>query len=130
QLNGRSLLSLPLTQRKELLARIMPERSDLLRFSGELGGRATDLMAEIKRRGLEGLIGKERDSVYEPSRRSGVWIKIKCVNQQEFVIGGYTPPGGSRKYFGALLVGYYEVNRLLCAGKVGTGLDKRLLGDL
>ena len=67
-------------------------------------------LAEVKRRGLEGIIGKHRDSVYEPGRRSGAWIKLKCVNEQEFVIGGYTPPGGSRKHFGAILVGYYKGN--------------------
>jgi bifunctional non-homologous end joining protein LigD len=88
------------------------------------------LLAEIKRRGLEGIIGKQRDSVYEPGRRSGSWIKLKCVNEQEFVIGGFTPPGGSRKYFGALLVGYYEKGRLLFAGKVGTGFDTKTLAAL
>ena len=65
----------------------------------------TALLREVQRRGLEGIIGKRADSVYEPGRRSGAWIKLKCVNEQEFVIGGYTPPAGARKHFGALLVG-------------------------
>ena len=84
----------------------------------------------MKRLGLEGIIGKLADSVYEPGRRSGAWIKLKCVNEQEFVIGGYTPPAGSRKHFGALLVGYYEKGRLLFAGKVGTGFDTKMLMSL
>src|SRR5437588_3581849 len=108
QLNGRNIMSLPLAQRREISARLLPSSRDVVRFSGELGGNPRQLLPEIKRRGLEGIIGKQRDSIYEPGRRSGSWIKLKCVNEQEFVIGGYTPPGGARKYFGALLVGYYE----------------------
>ncbi len=130
QLNGRSLLTLPLEQRKDLLSRLMPSVNDALRFSGALGGDVAKLLPEIRKRGLEGLIGKQPGSVYEPGRRSGAWIKIKCVNEQEFVIGGYTPPGGARKYFGALLVGYYEKERLLFAGKVGTGFNTESLAAL
>ena len=84
----------------------------------------------MKRRGLEGIIGKQRDSVYEPGRRSGAWIKLKCVQQQEFVIGGYTPPQGARKHFGAILVGYYENKKLVFAGKVGTGFTAKSLAIL
>jgi bifunctional non-homologous end joining protein LigD len=130
QLNGRNTMSLPLVQRKEFLARLLPSSSDAIRFSGELGGNPRQLLTEIKRHGLEGIIGKQRDSRYEPGRRSGSWIKLKCVNEQEFVIGGYTPPAGARKYFGALLVGYYDKNRLLFAGKVGTGFDTKTLALL
>src|SRR5438270_1850233 len=130
QLHGRSLMDLPLTLRKEALARLVPPSGDIIRFSGALGTDAETLLPEIKRRGLEGLIGKQRNSVYEPGRRSGAWIKLKCVNEQEFVIGGYTPPAGARKYFGALLVGYYDKGRLLFAGKVGTGFDTKTLASL
>jgi len=84
----------------------------------------------VKRRGLEGIIGKQRNSVYEPGRRSGAWIKLKCVNEQEFVIGGYTPPQGARKHFGAVLVGYYENKKLVFAGKVGTGFTAKSLAAL
>jgi bifunctional non-homologous end joining protein LigD len=84
----------------------------------------------VKRRGLEGLIGKQRGSKYEPGRRSGAWIKLKSLHEQEFVIGGYTPPAGSRKYFGAILVGYYENAKLKFAGKVGTGFTEKSLSTL
>jgi bifunctional non-homologous end joining protein LigD len=94
----------------------------------------------VQRRGLEGVIGKLRNSTYEAGRRSGAWIKLKVLNEQEFVIGGYTPPEGSRKHFGAILVGYYENKRktghakgdrrLLFAGKVGTGFNAESLADL
>jgi bifunctional non-homologous end joining protein LigD len=130
ELNSKSLIKLSLSQRKELLARICDNVADPIRFSGAIGGDAKSLLAEVKRRGLEGLIGKQRDSVYEPGRRSGAWIKLKCVNEQEFVIGGYTPPGGSRKYFGAILVGYYDAGRFKFAGKVGTGFNSKSLSIL
>ena len=130
QLDGKSLISLPLESRKQLLEQICSAAGDPVRFSGEIGRDVTALLQEVKRRGLEGIIGKQRGSVYEPGRRSGVWIKLKCVNEQEFVIGGYTPPAGSRKYFGAILVGYYKDNRLMFAGKVGTGFTAKSLSTL
>jgi len=130
QLNGKSLLQLPLESRKELLAKLCEKVGDPIRFSGPIGTDARRLLAEVKRRGLEGLIGKLRDSVYEPGRRSGAWIKLKATNEQEFVIGGYTPPAGARKYFGAILVGYYEKNRLMFAGKVGSGFTEKSLSLL
>ena len=130
QLNGKSLVGLPLTARKEILAGVCADVADPIRYSGEIGSDAPALLAEVKRRGLEGLIGKLRDSVYEPGKRSGAWIKLKCGNEQEFVIGGFTPPQGARQHFGALLVGYYEKKKLLFAGKVGTGFNTKSLGAL
>jgi bifunctional non-homologous end joining protein LigD len=130
QLNGKSLLDLPLGQRKELLGKVCEEVGDPIRFSGALGADAKPLLKEVKRRGLEGLIGKLRESKYEPGRRSGSWIKLKVSDEQEFVIGGYTPPGGARKYFGAILVGYYENGRLRFAGKVGSGFTEKSLSIL
>jgi bifunctional non-homologous end joining protein LigD len=136
QLDGKSLLQLPLVQRKELLAGICKNVGEPIRYSGELGGEVNTLLAEIRKRGLEGLIGKQRNSIYEPGRRSGAWFKLKCVNEQEFVIGGFTPPAGSRKHFGAILVGYYETDGrkggscLKFAGKVGTGFTGETLAKL
>ena len=130
QLNGRSLTGLPLTARKEVLAKICDGVGDPIRYSGEIGGDARALLGEVQRRGLEGLIGKLRDSVYEPGRRSGVWIKLKTVNEQEFVIGGFTPPQGARQHFGAVLVGYYDKKKFLFAGKVGTGFNTKSLASL
>ncbi len=148
QAEGKGLISLPLEERKNFLGELCAKAIDPIRFSGEIGGDANVLLKEVKRRGLEGIVGKQRGSVYEPGRRSGAWIKLKCVNEQEFVIGGYTPPGGSRKYFGAILVGYYESkpkerssrkegggrkergSRLLFAGKVGSGFTAKSLAML
>src|SRR5207248_4533748 len=130
QLDGKSLLGLPLEQRKQVLAQVCESAGDPIRYSGEISGDIKSLLAEVKRRSLEGLIAKQRKSVYEPGRRSGTWIKLKCLNQQEFVIGGYTPPSGSRKHFGAILVGYYEDGKLKFAGKVGSGFTEKSLSML
>ena len=130
QLDGKSLLGLQLEGRKEFLEELCAGAGDPVRYSGVIGGDAKRLLEEVKRRGLEGLIGKQRNSVYEPGRRSGAWIKLKCVDEQEFVIGGYTPPQGARKHFGAILVGYYDNNKLVFAGKVGTGFTAKSLSIL
>jgi bifunctional non-homologous end joining protein LigD len=127
QLDGKSLLSLPLEARKNVLEKLCAGAGDPIRYSGAIGGDAQRLLEEVKRRGLEGIIGKQRSSVYEPGRRGGAWIKLKCVQEQEFVIGGYTPPQGARKHFGAILVGYYENKKLVFAGKVGTGFTAKSL---
>jgi bifunctional non-homologous end joining protein LigD len=116
-----------LKARKDVLEKLCADAGDPIRYSAEIGDDARALLEEVKRRGLEGIVAKQRNSVYEPGRRSGAWIKLKCVNEQEFVIGGYTPPEGSRKYFGAILVGYYKENRLMFAGKVGTGFTANSL---
>jgi len=133
QAAGKSLALLPLEQRKALLAKLVEGLSDPIRYSGEIGAEATPLLDQVRRLGLEGIIGKQRGSVYEAGRRSGAWIKLKCLNEQEFVIGGYTEPAGARKYFGALLVGYYGDKKkkdLHFAGRVGTGFTEESLGRL
>ena len=127
QLDGKSLISFPLEARKSVLKQLCAGAGDPIRYSSNIGGDAKVLLDEVKRRGLEGIIGKQRNSIYEPGRRSGAWIKLKCVREQEFVIGGYTPPQGSRKHFGAILVGYYKDKTLVFAGKVGTGFTAKSL---
>jgi len=82
-----------------------------------------------RREGWEGVIAKRRGSPYE-HRRSKHWLKMKCETSQEFVVGGFTDPQGSRVGLGALLVGYYEEDALIYAGKLGTGFDTKLLLDL
>jgi bifunctional non-homologous end joining protein LigD len=84
----------------------------------------------MKKRGLEGVIAKRADSTYERGRRSSAWVKFKWVSEQEFVIGGFTRPKGARSYFGAILVGHYQGKRLVFAGKVGSGFDRKNLGSL
>jgi bifunctional non-homologous end joining protein LigD len=93
-------------ERRELLAKLLKKAPENIKFSEELQGSREELLQVARQFQLEGLVAKRRDSLYEPRRRSGAWVKVKITQQQEFVIGGYTPPERSRKYFGALLVGY------------------------
>ena len=130
ELEGEDLRHEPLAERRARLASILPKRSGVLLLSGELSGEPDALLAEVAGRGLEGLIAKRRDSAYEGGRRSGAWRKIKCLREQEFVIGGFTAPKGGRSHFGALLTGYYRGKELIFAGKVGTGFDEKTLAGL
>lgn len=119
-----------LTDRKARLASLIPRNDPLLRFSGDLPGTPDAVLESVRTRGLEGVVAKRADSLYEAGRRSGAWIKVKCILEQEFVIGGYTQPQRTRTHFGALLVGYYENNKLRFAGKVGGGFSQKLLEKL
>ncbi len=128
--DGADLRKMPLRKRRALLRKLIGKTSDPIRYSADLRGDPEQLLTEVAKRDLEGIIGKEADSVYEAGRRSRSWIKLKVAHEQELVIGGFTPPEGTRKFFGALLVGYYEGARLHFAGKVGTGFDAALLKSL
>ena len=130
RLNGKDLHESPLKERKDKLGRLLKNPPGVLRLSSSLEGSATQLLDRVRDLGLEGLIGKRKESTYESGRRSGAWVKLKVQREQEFVIGGFTPPGGTRKHFGALLVGVYQEKKLIFVGKVGTGFDTALLHSL
>ena len=130
RLEGESLREEPLRERKSRLEHLLQNAPPALRYSASLQGDVKTLLANAARLGLEGLVGKRQGSFYEAGRRSGAWIKLKLHREQEMVIGGYTAPAGSREYFGALLVGFYEKNQLKFAGKVGTGFDANSLRDV
>jgi bifunctional non-homologous end joining protein LigD len=98
--------------------------------SRQLRGDGTAALATAREKGWEGVIAKERGSVYEPGERSRAWRKVKVRGESEFVIGGYTPPQGARAEFGALLVGLFDGPRLRFVGKVGTGYTQDTLRDL
>lgn len=126
-LNGRDLRGLPLHRRKEILRDLLaPLGNDsMLRFSDHLHAAGADAQVQACKLGLEGLIGKRPDGEYVAGR-SRDWIKLKCRQRQEFVIGGYTPPQGARSGFGALLLGVYDKPGVLTyAGRVGTGFDQK-----
>ena len=112
-------------ERRAMLQQL-PLRSPL-RHVAELDD--PDPWERASREGWEGVIAKRRDSVYE-HRRSPHWLKMKCEASQEFVVGGLTDPQGSRVGLGALLVGYYDQDDFVFAGKIGTGFDTKLLLDL
>lgn len=129
-LDGRDWKARPVEERKAALGALLKKAPGVVRFSASLGSDAGKLLAEVRKMGLEGLIGKQAGSHYEPGRRSGRWIKLKLTREQEFVIGGYTDPEGSRAHFGALLVGFFERDKFRFAGKVGTGFNDALLRKL
>ncbi|CAM5720860.1 Multifunctional non-homologous end joining protein LigD [Streptomyces alboniger] len=125
RLDGADVRRLPLRPRKSLLRRSITFTAPL-RFCTHRNEGGPELLADACRRGWEGLIAKRADSTYQ-RRRSDDWLKLKCSRAQEFVVGGFTEPAGSRTGLGALLIGYYEDGRLRYAGKVGTGFDHRTL---
>ncbi len=127
-LDGADVTGLPLTWRKRLLRKALAFR-DPLRFTTHRVGAGVAAYQAACRRGDEGVIAKRADSQYVAGR-SPDWLKFKCVRDQEFVVGGYTAPKGSRIELGALLVGYYDGNDLVYAGKVGTGFTERVLQQL
>ena len=126
-LDGRDLLKLPLCDRKSTLQELLHNGPEALRFSASIEGDVRKILREISAHGMEGVIGKRRESTYEPGQRSGDWVKVKCGNEQEFVIGGYTDPQGTRPHLGAIHVGYYDGPKFRYAGKVGAGFDRLLL---
>lgn len=130
QLNGKDLRRQPLVERKARLENIIKDAPDTIRFSASLGSDAKSLLKRVEKLGLEGLIGKQKDSTYESGKRSGAWIKLKLRREQEFVIGGYSNPEGARTNFGALLIGFYENKKLKFCGKVGTGFNAKSLRSL
>ena len=129
-LKGIDQTRLPLAERKAALAQAL-KKDATVRLSEHLEGDAQEVLDKACKLGLEGLIGKRADSVYE-SGRSKSWIKLKCRLEQDFVIVGSTAPGGARTGFGALLLGVYDApgGKLKYAGKVGTGFDEEWLATL
>ena len=128
--DGVNLQRVPLVERKRLLAQVLIKGDhvqpvEYLERDGESFYKAASQL------GLEGIVAKRRDSIYEPGTRSRSWLKVKAVQGQEFVVGGCTPGEGARSStFGALLVGYYDGDELRYAGRVGSGFDQSMLEQL
>lgn len=127
---GRGLTGAPLEVRRARLLALIPKRAGVLMPSRQLRGDGTSALATARERGWEGIIAKQRGSVYEPGARSRAWRKVKVRGESEFVIGGFTPPHGARSEFGALLVGMFDGPKLRYVGKVGTGYTQDTLRDL
>ena len=129
--DGQDLRAVPLIERRKLLGGLLDkDTATVIRFSEAVEGSAQDLLNSACRLGLEGLIGKRKISPYV-SRRANDWIKLKCTQRQEFVIGGYTDAQGSRAGFGSLLLGIYDdQGQLQYGGNVGTGFDHKTLAEI
>ncbi|HEX4169069.1 MAG TPA: hypothetical protein VHZ55_26690 [Bryobacteraceae bacterium] len=118
-LSGKDVMPETLEERRRLLeSSVLPRLAEPIRYSPELQASLKDLIASVKAQGFEGLVAKRRDSKYEPGLRTGAWQKMRVNQGQEFVIAGYTP---SPKNFDALVIGYYEHDKLLYAARTRNG---------
>jgi bifunctional non-homologous end joining protein LigD len=130
---GYDLTATPLIARKEVLSRLIlsanPGNDGVVRYSDHIVGHGDNVLQQACRSAMEGVIAKRADSAYQ-QYRSPSWLKVKCLKQQEFVIGGYSKGEGSRVGFGALLMGYYDDGRFKYAGRVGTGFSTESLRQL
>lgn len=128
-LDGESVEHLSTLERKKLLKEVLPE-GDVIRYCDHVVGDGTAFFKVMQKRGLEGMIAKRGSSVYEEDRRSEEWLKVKHVITDEAVICGYTAPKGTRKYFGALILGDYSSGKLEYIGHTGTGFNAKVLKEL
>ncbi len=128
---GYDLRNVPLDQRRALLEQLLTKRTfSNIKFSAAFDTLPNDLIVSACKLGLEGLIGKRAESLYQ-SRRSSDWIKLKCNKRQSFFICGYTDPKGARTGLGALLLGQHDANgKLQYAGNVGSGMTEKSLANL
>ncbi len=118
-LRGCDVMTETLDERQQLLKRhVVPRLSEPVRYLGELNASLRDLVASVRAQGLEGLVAKRRDSLYESGLRSGAWRKMRVNRSQEFVIGGYTI---GTKTFDALILGYYDEGRLVYVARTRNG---------
>jgi bifunctional non-homologous end joining protein LigD len=130
RLDGKDLEPLPLEERKARLRKLVGGRkTGHIRYSEHVRGNGDAFFKQACRLGLEGIVSKRRDQPYRAGRHGG-WLKSKCVQRQEFVVGGFTDPEGMRAGLGALLIGYYDRDRLVFSGKVGTGFTQNAATEL
>jgi DNA ligase D-like protein (predicted ligase) len=128
-LDGEDLSRLPLIERKARLAALLADAPSYLQFTDHQLGRGPAFHRLACEHGLEGIVSKRIDAPYEPGRRT--WLKVKCLNREEFVVVGWSDPEGSRHRLGSLLLGYYTPEgKLIYAGRAGTGMDHRELERL
>jgi bifunctional non-homologous end joining protein LigD len=129
ELDGRDLRDEPLTHRKEILRKLLQGAPDDIRYSEDVVGHGDKVLAQACRLGLEGIVSKQADKPYV-SRRAPSWLKIKCLGNEEFVIGGYRVSDKKGRSFASLLLGEFEGGKLHYRGRVGTGFDSDTLDDL
>jgi bifunctional non-homologous end joining protein LigD len=122
-------MKFPLEERKEVLRKLIPDNSGWIRFADHVEARGLEFFRAVQEHGLEGIVGKHKKSEYQQGR-SKYWLKIKTAHTDRFVVGGFTAPEGSRKYFGALLLGLYKDGDLIYVGRTGGGFDDRMLPDI
>jgi bifunctional non-homologous end joining protein LigD len=128
--DGRSLMSLPLTERRAILEAVLPKNNDSIHLSEAFKVKGTTFFKTAEKMQLEGIMAKKADSVYKPGDRSKEWLKIKTATRHEVVIGGYTLNEGSSKTFSSLLVGVFKKDKFIYTGKIGTGFSEKMQQDM
>ena len=129
-LDGHDLTALPLTERKRLLRGVLENAEGPLRYTEALTEQGGDVWTVACELGLEGIVSKRADSPYRSGARTREWLKSKCMKRQEFVVGGWTDPAGSRSGFGALLLGVQGPNGLEFMGRLGSGFTVRRITEM
>ncbi len=131
-LDDQNLEKVPLLERKSALKQLLnasDELGEVIRYSDHVRGEGIQFHSQVCEMGLEGTVSKEIEASYRPGRQR-TWLKSKCTHQDEFVVGGLTPPSGARQGFGALLLGAYDGDKLIYAGRVGAGFSAAQLNHL
>lgn len=129
-INGKSVQNKTLLERKALLKKLLPTNSDVIKYCDHVSTNGNDFFDAAKKAGIEGIIAKKTDSTYQEGARSSHWLKIKNTLTDEAIIAGYTQPRGSRKHFGALVLGSYVNKKLTYIGHTGTGFTDKTLKEL
>lgn len=128
--NGQDLTNLPLIQRKQILQKLIPPGLEHLRYSDHVEGKGISFFKAAVKQGLEGIMAKRADSIYQIGTRTPDWAKIKVALRQEVVVAGYTAPRKTRKFFGSLLLGVYEGEKLVYIGHTGSGFTTKTLEEI
>ena len=127
---GKDITDLPLLERKEVIKKVIPKSSPIIRYSDHVEESGEEFFKKVVEADIEGMIAKRSDSVYSIGKRTADWLKVKHHNTQEAIIAGYTAPRGSRGYFGALLLGIRSGNKIKYIGHTGTGFTEKTLKEM
>jgi bifunctional non-homologous end joining protein LigD len=126
-LDGYDLTALPLIERKRILKEVIPTDHAMVKYSDHVAGKGKDFFKVAINQGLEGIMAKKANSVYQIKERTKDWVKIKVNQRQEVIIAGYTKPRNTRKFFGSLLLGIYDDDELVYVGHTGSGFNTKSL---
>lgn len=129
-LDGYDLTKIPLVERKRILKEVLPEDDEVLKYSDHVVGSGNEFFQVAVSKGLEGIMAKRADSLYQIGKRTDDWVKIKVNQRQEVVIAGFTEPRNTRKYFGSLLLGLYDDDELVYVGHTGSGFNTKSLEQI
>jgi bifunctional non-homologous end joining protein LigD len=129
-LDGYDLTRIPLIERKKILREIIPADDEIIKYSDHVIGKGREFFEAAVSQGLEGIMAKKANSIYQVDKRTENWVKIKVNKRQEVIIAGFTQPRNSRKFFGSLLLGLYDGNELVYVGHTGSGFNTKSLENI